>query len=115
MARGNAKKPYERKTYGNERNLTFSQNVRTRRLELNLKQAQLGEKAGMTTKQISELEGGRHLHTGQFLLVAAIHDVGYHAATIMASFADSIDEGMDAYKGGIEISVRYNSIATVQI
>jgi transcriptional regulator with XRE-family HTH domain len=51
--------PEQRKGCVNEKNLFFAENIRAFRLALGLKQSELGECLGMTTKQISELEGGR--------------------------------------------------------
>ena len=46
MAFGNAKTPDKRKSYSNEKNLFFSEKIRVRRLELGLKQSELGKTDG---------------------------------------------------------------------
>lgn len=71
MALGNAKSPEKRKGYkGNDVSIFFER-IRARRLELGLKQSELGERLDLPSTRISELEGGAYPKSPERLIALA--------------------------------------------
>lgn len=71
MAIGNAKSPERRKGYTGKNISIFFKKVRERRLELGLKQSDVGKKMGVPQTRISELEGGSYPESPEKLIALA--------------------------------------------
>ncbi len=56
-----------------------------------------------------------HLQTGQFVFVAKIHKIDYHAVRVHGCFAESPESDLAPAKIASDLTIRYSIIATVSI
>ncbi len=92
------------------KNLDEMDPVKQRVLELQKKQEQEA-KGGSKIVSVFTV----HLITGQFLLVMDIHNVGYQAFRVMASFSNTHGGAINPNEASVDILIRYSSVASISI